>query len=266
MGIPLVEGREFTPGDGADSNAPAVLVNQTMARAFWPGQSPIGRRLRPCCNPTTPWFTVVGIVHDVKQGGVEKNAGTELYFNAGRNAPGTMNIVIRTPLGAGALAGTIQRAVASLDPSLPIIRLREMDEVFDAAIGRPRLLAQLLTIFAILALVLSTIGTYGVLSYMVTERRREIGIRIALGATRQSVLQMILRQGLGLTVTGVAIGLVIALVAGRAITSLLFGVGAADPITIGGVVALIATAAAIACYVPGHAATRVDPMVALREE
>jgi predicted permease len=265
MGIPLVEGREFTPGDG-DPNTPTVLVNQTMARAFWPGQSPVGRRLRPCCNPATPWFTVIGVASDVKQGGVEKKAGTELYFNTGRTAPATMNIVMRTPLSAGALANTIQRAVAGLDPSLPIIRLREMDEVFDAAIGRPRLLAQLLTIFAILALLLSTIGTYGVLSYMVTERRREIGIRVALGATRQSVLRMIMRQGLGLTVTGVAMGLVIALVAARAITSLLFGVGAADPITIAGVIGLIATAALIACYVPGHAATRVDPIIALREE
>jgi predicted permease len=266
MGIPLVEGREFAASDGGDSNAPSVLVNQTMARAFWPGQSPIGRRLQPCCNPTGPWFTVIGVVHDVKQGGVEKKAGTELYFNAGRIAPGTMNIVLRTPLSAGALANTIQRAVASLDSSLPIIRLREMDEVFDAAIGRPRLLAQLLTIFAILALVLSTVGTYGVLSYMVTERRREIGIRVALGATRQTVLRMILRQGLGLTAGGAVIGLGIAVAGGRLITSLLFGVTAADPLTLVGVVALLAAVALVACYVPGYAATRVDPIVALREE
>jgi predicted permease len=265
MGIPVIEGREFTVADG-DPNAPMVLVNQTMARALWPGQSPIGRRLRPCCNPTTPWFTVIGVVSDVKQAGVENKVGTELYFNAGRNAPATMNVVIRTPLAAGALANTIQRAVASLDPSLPIIRLREMDEVFDDAIGRPRLMAQLLTVFAILALLLSTIGTYGVLSYMVTERRREIGIRVALGATRQSVMRMILGQGLSLTLAGAAIGLVIAIAGGRLIASLLFGVSPTDPITIGGVIALIATVALIACFVPGHAATRVDPMVALREE
>jgi predicted permease len=265
MGIPVIEGREFTVADG-DPNAPMVLVNQTMARAIWPGQSPIGRRLRPCCNPTTPWFTVIGVASDVKQAGVENKIGTELYFNAGRNAPATLNVVIRTPLAAGALANTIQRAVTSLDPSLPIIRLREMDEVFDDAIGRPRLMAQLLTVFAILALLLSTIGTYGVLSYMVTERRREIGIRVALGATRQSVLRMILGQGLSLTLAGAAIGLVIAIAGGRLIASLLFGVSPTDPITIAGVVALIATVALVACLVPGHAATRVDPMVALREE
>jgi ABC-type antimicrobial peptide transport system permease subunit len=141
-----------------------------------------------------------------------------------------------------------------------------MDEVFDDAIGRPRLMAQLLTVFAILALLLSTIGTYGVLSYMVTERRREIGIRVALGASRQSVMRMILGQGLSLTLAGAAIGLVIAIAGGRLIASLLFGVSPTDPITIGGVIALIATVALVACFVPGHAATRVDPMVALREE
>jgi putative ABC transport system permease protein len=177
-----------------------------------------------------------------------------------------MNVVIRTPLAPAALANTIQRTVASLDPTLPVVGLRAMDEVFDEAIGRPRLLAQLLTIFAALALLLSTIGTYGVLSYMVTERRREIGIRVALGATRQSVMRMVLGQGLGLTFAGVAIGLLLAIAAGRLIASLLFGVTALDPVTITAVVALIGTVALIACFVPATSAARVDPMVALREE
>ena len=259
-----IAGRAFTDGDM--DGPPVVLINQTMARRYWPGQTAVGHRLRPCCSPAIPWMTIVGVIGDVKQGGVEKKTGAELYFHAGRNAPATMNIVIRTPLAPAALANTIQRTVASLDPTLPVVGLRAMDEVFDEAIGRPRLLAQLLTIFAILALLLSMIGTYGVLSYMVTERRREIGIRVALGATRQSVLRMILGQGLGLTLAGLAIGLAIALAAGRLISSLLFGVSAADPITIASVVALISTVALMACYVPGLSATRVDPMVALREE
>jgi putative ABC transport system permease protein len=176
-------------------------------------------------------------------------------------------MVIRTPLAAGALASTVLRVVSNLDPSLPVIRLREMDEVFDDAIGRPRLLAQLLTIFAILALLLSTIGTYGVLSYMVTERRREIGIRVALGATTQSVLRMILGQGLGLTSRRRGHRTCARdRRAGRLIASLLFGVTALDPVTITVVVALIGTVALIACFVPATSATRVDPMVALREE
>jgi predicted permease len=264
MGIPVVDGRAFTDADMDGS--PVVMVNQTMARLYWPGQTAVGHRLRPCCNPATPWMTIVGVIRDVKQGGVEKKTGSELYFHAGRNAQATMNVVIRTPLAPAALANTIQRTVASLDPTLPVVGLRAMDEVFDEAIGRPRLLAQLLTIFAALALLLSTIGTYGVLSYMVTERRREIGIRVALGATRQSVMRMVLGQGLGLTFAGVAIGLVLAIAAGRLLASLLFGVTAIDPVTITAVVALIGTVALIACFVPATSATRVDPMVALRVE
>jgi ABC-type antimicrobial peptide transport system permease subunit len=177
-----------------------------------------------------------------------------------------MNVVLRTGLAPDALARTIQRVLTGLDPTLPIVRLRAMEEVFDETIGRPRLLAQLLTIFAALALLLSTIGTYAVLAYMVAERRREIGIRMALGATRSVVLRMVLRQGLALTVAGVVVGVGVALAAGRALTSLLFGVGSTDPATIAAVVGLIGAVALVACYLPGRAATRVDPMVALRGE
>jgi predicted lysophospholipase L1 biosynthesis ABC-type transport system permease subunit len=240
-----------------------------MARTFWPGQSAIGRRVRRCCNPNAPWLTVAGVLKDVKQGGLEKQAGSELYFDAERVTPitpDTMNVVLRTPLAPEVLAVTIQRIVAGLDPSLPVIRLRAMDDVFEEAIGRPRLLAELLTIFAGLALLLSTIGTYGVLSYMVAERRREIGIRMALGATQSSVLRMVLGHGLRLTLAGTGIGVAIALAAGRTLASLLFDVGSADPFTIAAVVGLIGTIALLACYLPGRSATRVDPMIALRAD
>ena len=269
MGIPVVEGRGFQASDADAASAPVVLINQTMARMFWPGQSAIGHRVRQCCNPNIPWLTIAGVLKDVKQGGVEKQAGSELFFDAERVTPitpDTMNLVLRTPLPPEALASTIQRIVTGLDPSLPVIRLRTMDDVFEEAIGRPRLLAELLTLFAGLALLLSTIGTYGVLTYMVAERRREIGIRMALGATRAVVLKMVLGQGLRLTLAGVSVGLVIALAAGRALTSLLFGVGSADPLTLAAVVALIGAVALVACYMPGHSATLVDPMVALRSE
>jgi len=261
MGIPIVEGRGFQSSDSG-----MVIVNETMARTLWRGQTPIGHRLRPCCNPANPWLTIVGVARDVKQGGVDRATGTEIYFHASRNAPDTMNIVLRTPLAPDALNAAIQRTVAALDPSLPVINLRKMEDVFDEAIGRPRLLAQLLTIFAMLALLLSTVGTYGVLSYMVTERRREIGIRIALGATRPAVMRMIVGQGARLTIAGLAIGVAIALAASRALTSLLFGVKPTDPATIAVVVALIGAVALTACYMPGLSATRVDPMTALRDE
>jgi len=211
-------------------------------------------------------MTIVGVVRDVKQGGVDKKTGSELYFHAGRNAQATMNVVMRTALPVSAVAPTIQRAVRELDPTLPVINLRGMDEVFNESIGRPRLLSQLLTIFALLALVLSSIGIYGVLSYMVAERRREIGIRVALGATRQSVLKMVVGQGLRLTTTGLVAGLVISFAAGRLIASLLFGISTFDPITIACVIAVIVSVAFAASFFPGHAATRVDPIVALRDE
>jgi predicted permease len=270
MGIPVVEGRAFERTDA--SGGLVVLINQTMARTFYRGQSPIGRRVRPCCGDQYPWFTIVGVVKDVKQGGVDKRTGTELYFDIDQvwrvpnTLPKSLNLVLRTTRTPEALAGSIHEAVASLDPSVPVIKLRAMDDVFDEAIGRPRLLADLLGMFAGLALLLASIGSYGVLAYIVTERRREIGIRMALGADRSSVLQMVLGQGLRLTIAGVAIGLAVALAVNRLLASLLFGVAPFDPVTMMAVVALMAGVAAVACYVPAHGATRVDPIIVLREE
>jgi len=272
MGIPVVEGRAFVP---TDALTPNVMVNQTMARTFYKDQSPIGRRIKPSgpASANIPWYTIVGVLKDVKQGGVDKKTGTELYFNFDQRAaqsptynPGTMHIVVRTSQPPEALAGTIHGAVSSLDPALPVVKLQSMDDVFADAIGRPRLLAQLLGLFAGLALLLAAIGSYGVLSYMVGERRREIGIRMALGADRASVLRMVLSQGLRLTLAGVVAGLGAAFAMNRLLASLLFGVTPGDPVTIGVVVALIGGVALVACYLPARTATRVDPMIVLREE
>ena len=272
MGIPVVEGRAFTPADALN---PTVMVNQTMARTFYKDQSAIGRRVKPSGPPSAniPWYTIVGVLKDVKQGGVDRKTGTELYFNFDQRAaqnptfnPGTMHVALRTSQPVESLAGTIHAAVASLDPALPVVKLQSMDEVFAEAIGRPRLLAQLLGLFAGLALLLAAIGSYGVLSYMVTERRREIGIRMALGAGRGDVLRMVLSQGLKVTGIGVAIGLGGAFGVNRVLASLLFGVEPSDPVTMTVVVALIGAVALVACYLPARAATRVDPMIVLRDE
>ena len=177
-----------------------------------------------------------------------------------------MNIVMRTTQPLDALAGPIRQIVSSLDPALPVVKLQTMDDVFAEAIGRPRLLAQLLGIFAGLAILLAAIGSYGVLSYMVTERRREIGIRMALGADRASVLRMVLSQGLRLTVLGVLAGLSAAFAMSRVLGSLLFGVKPTDPLTIAAVVGLISGVALVACYLPARGATKVDPMLVLRED
>jgi putative ABC transport system permease protein len=275
MGIPIVEGRGFQPTD-ATATGPVAVVNETLVRTFWRDLNPIGQRLRPSGPPSAqiPWFTVVGVAKDVKQGGVDQKTGTEFYFLADQtatfpvfgNMPATMNVVLRTTLPPAALSQTVDGVMREADASVPVVRLRDMDEVFADSIRRPRLLAQLLGGFAGLALLLAAIGTYGVLSYMVTERRREIGIRMALGAERGAVLGQVLKQGLLLAGIGVAAGLVGALGLTRLVTSLLFGVEPTDPLTIVAVVATIALVAATASLLPAWRASRVDPIVVLRDE
>jgi putative ABC transport system permease protein len=272
MGIPVVEGRTFQPSDAIGPKV--VMVNQTMARTFYGTASPIGRRVRPMAPPEAkvPWFTIVGVLKDVKQGGVDRKTGTEVYFDFEQLqdqrgfTPTAMNVMLRTSLPADALGGTIRQMVAEQDPALPIVKLRAMDDVFAESIGRPRLLAQLLGMFAALAVLLAAIGSYGVLSYMVSERRREIGIRMALGADRGSVVRMVLGHGLRLAIAGVIVGLTAAFALNRVLSSLLFGVKPTDPATIGAVVALVGAVALVACYLPAHGATRVDPMIVLRED
>jgi predicted permease len=270
MGIPLVAGRDFTLADA--TGGPVALVNETLAKTFYRGQDPIGKRVKPGFGGSTPWFTIVGVVRDVKQGGVNEKTGTELYLLADqmpatlKSGPRNMNVVLRTPLPADALAPQIRQAVQALDPTLPIVKLRAMEEVFAESVSRPRFLAQLLGIFAALALLLAAIGTYGILSYSVSERRREIGIHMALGATRRTVLRMILGQGARLTAAGLATGLAASLLLTRLLRAQLFNVKPTDPATVAAVAGCIAVVAFIACYLPASRATRVDPMVVLRDE
>jgi len=270
MGIPVVDGRDFSVADTSGSGL-VVLVNETLAKTFFKDQSPVGRRLRIGNNPQNPWFTIVGMVRDVKQGGVGSKTGTEVYFLAeqgrARNiAPSNLNIVVRSSLPLESLAPSIRQIVATMDPTLPIVKLRTMDEVFAESVSRPRFLAQLLGLFAALALLLAAIGTYGVLSYSVSERRKEIGIHMALGATRRMVLGMVLGQGAKLTIAGLVIGVAAALMLTRLLQTQLFNVKPTDPGTIAAVVGFIALVGATACYVPASRATRVDPMVVLRDE
>jgi predicted permease len=271
MGIPLRDGRDFTPADATSTNG-VVLVNETLARTFYKDQNPLGRRLRVSFNDAAPWFTIVGVVKDVKQGGLDSKTGTEIYFlndqgpRVNNFSVRNMNIVVRSDLPIDTLAPQLRRAVQSMDPSLPIVRMRTMDEVFGASVSRPRLLMQLLGTFAGLALLLAAVGTYGILSYTVNERRKEIGIRMALGATRGNVMGRILGQGLRLTGAGLVVGLAASLLLTRVLQAQLFNVQPTDPATVAAVTASIAVVALIACYLPAARATRVDPMVVLRDE
>ena len=270
MGIPVVEGRDFVPADAG--GPPVVLVNETLARTFFPKQGAIGRRLKPGFNPERPWFTIVGVVRDVKQGGVDKKTGTEIYFLVDQGpravsfAPRNMNIVLRSSIPFETLASNIRRVVSTMDPTLPLVRLRTMDDVFAETISRPRFLAQLLAIFAGLALALAAIGTYGILSYAVSERRKEIGIHMAMGATAGRVLAMILGQGMRLAAVGLVAGVAGSFLLTRFLQSQLFNVRPSDPLTVVAVVGAIGLVALLACYIPARRATRVDPMVVLRNE
>jgi putative ABC transport system permease protein len=270
MGIPVLEGRDFSSTDV--TGGAAVLVNETLARTFFKDQSPVGRRVRPGFNDQIPWFTIVGVVKDVKQGGVSSRTGTELYFLAEQlprlrnSGPGNMNLVVRSSLPVDALAAGIRRLVQQADPTLPIVRLRSMEDVFAESVSRQRFLAQLLGLFAGLALALAAVGTYGILAYTVSQRRKEIGIHMALGATRAAVLRMVLGQGFKLTAAGLVAGIVAAFALTRLLQAQLFNVRPTDPITIGAVAVFIAAIAAIACLIPANRASRVDPMVVLRDE
>lgn len=269
MGIPVVDGRGFSETD-VEGAPPVVLVNETLARRYWPGQSAVGQRMRPGFGDV-PWFTVVGVLKDVKQSGMDAEAGTEMYFSYGQatehmgNAPRTMNVVVRSELPVNQVLGASRRAVSALDPGLPLVDFRTMEAVIADSVARPRFLAQLLGVFALVALLLSAVGTYGVLSYMVTERRREIGVRMALGADRGVVRRMVLGQGMRTTAAGIGIGLLAAFGLSRLVSSLLFGVSPADPLTFLAVSAVIASVAFVACTIPAWRATRVDPVVVLKE-
>jgi putative ABC transport system permease protein len=270
MGIPVVEGRAFGPGDVA--GAPHVmLVNESLKKRFYPDQSIIGRRIQPSGVPDSIWFTVVGVLKDVKQGGLDSETGTELYIPFEQTpttgfTPVNMNIVIRSTLPMAALAPSLQQIVTAADPSLPIVNMRTMEDVFAQSVVRPRFLAQLLSVFGALALVLAAIGTYGILSYSVTERRREIGIRMALGADRGSVVGMVLGQGLRMTALGLVVGILGSLLLTRLVATLLFDVKPTDPVTFVAVAVFITIVGTLACLIPARRATTVDPMVVLRDD
>jgi predicted lysophospholipase L1 biosynthesis ABC-type transport system permease subunit len=220
---------------------------------------------------------VIGVSKDVRQSGVDQEPGTEVYLLVDQLAtdsprtwvavsPPALHVVTRTTLPTATLAQTIARVVRDIDPSIPVAHLRQMDEVFTESVERPRLLAELLAVFSVLALLLAAIGTYGVLAYMVAERREEIGIRMALGAGRSKVLADTLGEGLQLSVAGVVVGTGSAVLLNRLIASLLFGVAPTDATTFAMAIPTIVLTAGIACFWPAWRASRLDPNAALRSE
>jgi putative ABC transport system permease protein len=267
MGIPLRRGRVFTERDIKDSPRVAV-INETMAKKIFPDEDPIGKRItfdnRQKGNPE--WFEIVGIVGDVKQYSLDQVTTMQTYEPYIQQTFPYMTLVVRTTGDPTNLNAAIRSEVLKLDKEQPTTNFKTLNEFFSISIAQQRFSVVLLGMFAVVALVLSAVGIYGVLSYAVTQRTHEIGIRVALGAGKRDVLRLVVGQGMLLTVIGVAGGLGAAFALTRLMASLLFGVTATDAVTFASVASLLLAVALLACYIPARRATKVDPLVALRYE
>jgi putative ABC transport system permease protein len=263
LGIPLRRGRAFTEQD--DAGAPFVaLVNEAFVRRFLADVDPIGRRVSS--TAAGGWATIVGVVGDVRQSGLENEAVPELYWASRQQASGRMTLAVRSAGGARPLATAVRAIARELDPDQPLQALLTMEQRLGATLASRRLTLGILGTFAGLALVLASVGIYGVMSFTVAQRTREIGIRLALGAQRREVLGLVLRQGLAVTLGGLLAGAGASLALTQYLASLLFAVKPTDPVTLLGGSMVLAAVALVACALPAWRATRVDPMRALRHE
>jgi predicted permease len=266
MDIPLLRGRFFEEQDTADKPR-VVIVDEYMAAQLWPNGDPLGKRIRfgDLASPG-PWATVVGIVGRVKQYALDSDGRIALYFSHTQSPSRALYVAVRSRGEPAALAPSIRTEIRAIDPDLPLYHVRPMTEWVDHSLARNRFAMQLLSLFAGLALALTTVGVYGVVSYLVNQSRREIGIRMALGATERAVLRLVLRQGLAIALLGGTIGLAAALGLTRLMESLLFGVKGTDALTFATVALGLTAVTLIASYVPARRAARIDPMVSLRAE
>jgi putative ABC transport system permease protein len=264
MGIPLIAGRTFTEQDNLDRQR-VVVIDETLAHRFFPNQEPIGKHLQ-IPDATRPAREIVGVVGGVSDTGFDQQPRPTIYFPSLQSPDQTMSLVVRTTLPSAVTLPAIKNAIWSVDKNQPVFEIRSMDEIISGIVSAQRLAFLLLGVFAFLALALAAIGIYGVTSYLVSERRHEIGVRIALGAQPGDVSRLVLGHGTRLAGIGVIGGVVAALALTRLLSSLLFGVSATDPLTFVGVAILLILVALASCYIPARRATRVDPMVALRYE
>jgi putative ABC transport system permease protein len=273
LGIPLLRGRDFDAQD-TDAAPPVAIVSRAMAARYWPGAEAVGKRIAYSGigqGGTPKWIEVVGVVGDIKYRSLAEAERPMIYVSAyqplftGFTMP-PLYVAVRTQGDAAALAASVRREVASIDPEQPVASLKTMRARLAESVAQRRFQMTLLSLFAALAILLATVGIYGVMAYSVAQRTHEIGVRMALGAQRADVLRLVVGQGIKLTLVGLALGLVSAFALTRIMATLLYGVEPTDPLTFAGGALVLAVIALIASYIPARRATRVDPMVALRYE
>jgi putative ABC transport system permease protein len=268
LGMTLLRGRLLSESD--NEKAPQVaVINEAFARTYWPNENPVGKRLRlptPGDRSSLSWTTVVGVLADARTESLAESIVPQMYLSLYQRRAKDLAIFVRGRLDTAAIPVELREQVQSVNPELPVFGAQTLNEVLSASLAQRRFSMEMVGLFALTALLLAGLGIYGVISYMVSERRHEIGIRLALGAQSRNILRMVLRQGLALAIAGAAVGLVSALILSHLMAGMLYGVRPADPVTFAGVAALLIGVAVLACYIPARRAIRVDPLVALRYE
>lgn len=257
--------------EGDDSNGQRVaMVNEALARKYWPAGEAVGQHILlggvGPLSPNTKWITIVGVVGNIKADGLDVAAAPRIYLPVNQSPSYGIVVYLRTNASPGTLEGAVRREVQSVDPSIPVFGARTMDELVAKYLEQRRFALELLGIFAGVALLLASIGIYGVMAYTFSQRTNEIGIRMAMGAQRSDILKIAVSEGALIVVFGLAAGLVGSFILTRFLQTMLFDVKATDPITFVGISGLLAVVALAACFVPARRATRVDPLVALRHE
>jgi putative ABC transport system permease protein len=271
MNIALRQGRYFESSDNAQS-MPVAIINETMARQYWPGENALGRRFKigDSDNNERPWMQIIGIVADVRQMGIDEPVKAEMYFPYQQITHNPWfiprDLAIRTTGATSNLVASVRQIIREVDPDQPVSNVATMSEVLGEEAAQRRMGMIMLVGFATLALLLASLGIYGVLAYFVTQHTNEIGVRQALGATPRNILFLVLKKGMGLTLIGVGLGLMAAFALTRLMSAMLFGVKASDPLTFVTVPLLLVAVALLACYLPARRATKIDPLVALRYE
>jgi predicted permease len=265
MEVPLVSGRNFTVSDTNKTQTVGV-IDQTLARRYWPGENPLGQQVKFGFGAGIQGVTIVGVVGDIKSDGFDAPSVPHIYVPLGQFAPVNAVVFIRSRGDAGNLGEAVRREVEQVDPNIPVHSISSMDQIITRSLADRRFALELLGVFATVALLLAAIGIYGVMAYSFSQRTHEIGIRIALGAQRLDIFRMAVGEGMQLVAIGLAVGLVGAVALTRFVRTMLFDVSPSDPITFGAISFMLAAVAFVACFIPARRATRVDPLVALREE